>query len=142
MNYRRGLQRVYAVLTVAWITFVFLTILPGRWEPWTNWDVWVNRGWSFADGKQGMASLDDIVAVPTPAGQPQQYEIDLSKLRDTPPPKPTVSIEEFLSHERTKRKLTWAVGLSLLSPLVPYVLLFYILPWVYRGFRSTSPAKD
>jgi hypothetical protein len=29
----------------------------------------------------------------------------------------------------------WAAGLSILPPLAAYVILFYALPWVYRGFR-------
>src|ERR1035437_4538673 len=110
MNYRRGLQRVYVVLTVAWIAVVFFTIITDRWEPWSHLKP-LPAGWSFA-----------------PA---QTYEFAPSELR------PIINPEEYLAHERARERWEWAVGLTLIVPTALYLPLFHIYRWIYRGFRTT-----
>lgn len=115
MNYRRGLQRVYAVLTVLWIAGVMFTVLTGRWEPWrllqpktlpadfAEWDAnQPSPGWSFADGP----------------GIP-----DFGK---------------FIAHEHAKQRWEAAIGLSVLVPAMMYFLLFYVSRWIYHGFRPNG----
>lgn len=36
MNFRRGFQRVYAILAVAWVALVIFMVISDRWicEPW------------------------------------------------------------------------------------------------------------
>ena len=103
MNYRRGLQRLYAVLTVAWIALVLFTVLPGRWRPWLAFSQWQSELHPYTQG--GTGSLEDI-DLPATA----RLEIHTRRL--------------------------WAVGLSIGPPLIAYLLLFYVAPWLYHGFRS------
>ena len=47
MNYRRGLQRLYLVLAVAWVAGVLFVVPSGRWEPWhkkVDPKVWADLG--------------------------------------------------------------------------------------------------
>jgi hypothetical protein len=38
MNYRRGFQRIYAVLTVGWVAAVLLVLPADRLNFWRKWD--------------------------------------------------------------------------------------------------------
>jgi hypothetical protein len=102
MNYRRGFQRVYAVLTVVWIAIVLFTVISGRWEPWLRLHF-----------HQGMASLEDIV----PDQSNNQFD------------------QATVWREGARQRWVWALGLSLIPPVVLYLLLFYVALWIYRGFR-------
>lgn len=89
MNYRRGLQRVYAVLTAAWVVAVLLAVIYKGWQP----QALFNGGWEFAD-------------------------ISLT--------------EEF--------RMGW-ISIAAISsgpPILGYLLFFHVLPWIFRGFRSTQ----
>jgi hypothetical protein len=108
MNYRRGLQRVYAIVTVAWIAVVFIGVFSGRWEPWVDWSNWANRGWYFvSEVPTFTASIDDI---------------------DVP------GTERLRVHLRWG----WSIGLASLPPLALYFILFFAIPWAYRGFRPAT----
>jgi len=32
----------------------------------------------------------------------------------------------------------WTIGLSLIPPILVYLFVFYIAPWLYRGFRPKA----
>jgi len=117
MNYRRGFQRLYAVAVVSWVTFVLFTTQSGRWKPW-------------------------------PAMPHSQWEIESERPIDSPnpsnkegEPKLTVSPEEFLrnaAHQEERHRAivrwSWVAGLALIPPILGYLLLFCVSPWIYRGF--------
>lgn len=102
MYYRRGFQRIYAVLTVVWVAGVLFAVLSGRWEPW--YSPLLNGGWSSTE--------------------------QLSPIR---PP----DFAKFMMEE-TRRRWLWATMLSITAPALGYGLLFYIGPWLYRGFRPRA----
>lgn len=102
MNYRRGFQRVYAVLTVVWAAAMLFAVLSDVWQPW--YSPILNGGWS---------STEDQLRI----------------VRSEPLPGQT------LDSAQQVRRWLWAAGLSTLPPLLGYLILFYLVPWVYRGFR-------
>ena len=105
MNYRRGLQRVFAVLAVAWVVVVFSTVFSDNWKPWER----DQQGWWQATVGTGPA--DGLSAAYRNA------------------------IEIQLSHNLRVMKWSWALSLSLLPPVALYFLLFYISRWIYSGFK-------
>jgi len=115
MNYRRGLQRVYAALTVVWIAGVLFAVLMGRWEPWHRFEP--QNGWSFVNE--------------TPTVSPEDFlngkTARLSDIDDA-------ATQRMIMHQRW----AWASGISTVPPLVLYFLLFYVAPWIYRGFRPNA----
>ncbi len=70
---------------------------------------------------QGALSLRDIVP-----DEPKVQTTGTTAWRVTP--------EDFLWGELAKQRWEWAVGLSLFVPLAAYLILFYVVPWVFRGF--------
>ena len=86
MNYRRGFRRLYLVLTVAWIVWVFWFTHPEDWRLF----------WPFP-------------STGIPSGTPR-WEIIVAE---------------------------WSP--ALLPPLFGFILLypvlFYVVPWISRGFR-------
>jgi hypothetical protein len=95
MNYRRGLQRIYAVLTVTWIVGALWVVFSGRsLPPWLG-------SWA------AVRSLTDLVTVNPLVGW---------------------SLAVWL----------WAIGLSMFPPVLFYVILFYVVPWIYRGFKPNG----
>jgi hypothetical protein len=111
MRYRRGFQRIYAVLVVCWIAVVALTVLSGHWQPWKA---------SFFQ--------------PVGTDQSKAREFTVS-------PEEFLAHADFYvaqaARRETTRKWTWALLLSIIPPLVLYFALFYVAPWIYSGF---SPA--
>jgi hypothetical protein len=108
MNYRRGFQRVYAALTVVWITVIMFVVLADFWQPW--YSPIFNGGWSSTEDQSPLAVV-----------------------RSEPLPAQTWTVAQQV------RRWTWATGLSMVPPLLGYLILFYLLPWIYRGFRSSPP---
>ena len=135
-NYRHGLQRLYVVLAISWITFVVVATQSGRWRPWPYMP---RASWE-------LPPHDSVV--PAPHGQ---WEIE-SETPIVPPvtaPSPTktngpqfVSPEKFLrdaalqeERHRSIVRWSWVTGIAIVPSALGYVLLFYVAPWVYRGFR-------
>jgi len=121
MNYRRGLQRLYVLMVLCWIAFVLLATQSGRWKPWpaaynSEWDI---------ESMTPIASSSAVSEKPTD-------------------PKWTVTPEQYLrryARQQNQRsyivRWSWVAGLSIIPPLLTYFLLFYITPWIYRGFAPT-----
>jgi hypothetical protein len=113
MNFRRGFQRAYVALTVIWIASVIFT---GRWEPWLR--------------------LQQIEFLPLELVKESSASTSL-----TAPPI-TARFEDIdeaaTSRMQTRQRWMWALGISVIPPLAIYLTLFYVLPWIYRGFRAAQ----
>jgi len=126
MNYRRGLQRIFAVFAVAWAPIVFVMVFTGRWEPWL---------WSPG---------------PAPTREPSEaVELDLNQIKPRAAPAgdifDKVSADERAREAKEKwtaaKRWEWAFGLLLLPPPILYLLLFHVSRWVYRGFKPAAGPK-
>jgi hypothetical protein len=114
MNYRRGLQRLYAVLASAWFLLVLFMVAADRWL-WVPWHVFPATG-------EGLA---------------KEYRVSVSQVAPVELSPAEVTLKAKLSFSRKAE----SVGLlSLPFPVLGYVVLFWVGPWVYRGFRPTAPA--
>jgi hypothetical protein len=138
MNYRRGLQRFYVVLVICWIAFVVVATQSGRWRPWpymprASWEVPPHDPAVPApQGKWEIESETPIVP-PTSASKPRPTKSDGPDF---------VSPEKFLhdaalqeERHRSIIRWSWVTGLAIVPSALGYVLLFYVAPWIYRGFR-------
>jgi hypothetical protein len=133
MNYRRGLQRIYAVLTVAWIAGA-LFVLPAE--------------------RLNFRSIEqppEVAAFIRDFGEASLWKAPLGYERYKPINLPDVLPAEFFqrrdaavaAQERAEQsgprfraaKALWLFGVLLLPPLLGYALLFGVIPWIYRGFR-------
>jgi hypothetical protein len=120
MDYRRGFQRVYAVLTVAWVLIVLAVAFRDRPLPHKP-DIW-----------------ERAAALPPAKDQP---EIDPKDLH------PTVLPEDFLGWQvESEAPTTGAIlrhwgkrsALAVLAPAAGYLFLFMVIPWIYRGFKPRT----
>src|SRR5260370_39913902 len=110
MSYRHGLQRIFAVFTVAWIGLVCFGILSGSWKPWIQP---VFNRWSSTDEH---APLTIVKSEPLPVDTGTKKNQDAVKF--------TISPEEFLRQaEERERRITmwsWMAGMATLPPLLAY----------------------
>ncbi|MGD1093014.1 MAG: hypothetical protein ABSB35_13610 [Bryobacteraceae bacterium] len=128
MNYRRGFQRVYAVVTVVWVVSVLLFAPSERLRFW---------------------KVDQITQVQELMSDPKFQELDLSAqkaaLAEIDPRFAQLSDEAYLPfRERMQaivppryvriKQLLWLMGVIVLPPAAVFVLFVYVVPWVYRGF--------
>lgn len=104
---RLGFQRLYAVLALVWIGIAAFTVLSGKWEPWLRF----RTDWHVVASEYGGT------VSPTPPSGAEPVSVRFEDLEPIP------------------SRWPWAVGASIIPPLLGYVLLFYVVPWVYRGFR-------
>jgi hypothetical protein len=111
MNYGRGLRRVYALLTVAWIALVVSMVVSNRWV-WTPWRITPTTEDAL------LKEYGGVVADPND----HQYD-DSPLVKAVGPP--------------VSRKIAEVAALALPIPITGYLLLFYAVPWVFRGFKST-----
>jgi hypothetical protein len=152
-DYRRGFQRFYAVLSLGWAATILFVILSGFWEPW--YMPIFNGGWSSVDahsvsGRTPVADTppsggSQFGGVPVdPLPQTATEQKPLSVVSSEPLPQ-TETIDDFLERRHREQRARalglqrttmwkWAVGVALLPPLIAYLCLFVIIPWVYRGF--------
>lgn len=152
MNYRRGLQRVYLVLTVAWFLLVLLMVVSNRWV-WEPWQItpsyapdWFTQNaphavdYTALAKEAGAISSQPANALPPP---PPGYTIDSTRVDSgasrLPPGAKLVSgsvpQQPSAIGVSTFRKVIWITWLSLPMPVIGYLLLFHVSRWVYRGFR-------
>jgi hypothetical protein len=107
-NYRRGFQRVYAILTVVWVVLLLVTLPVSRlkfWQP-EKWETLSDHAAKSADPWEQAAA-------------------DYRR-----------AAEHTAQESESKRnKLLWIANVVVLPPLIGYVALFYVVPWIYRGFR-------
>jgi hypothetical protein len=80
MNYRRGLQRIYAVLASVWIVAVFVAIFSGEFEPWKPFETPASQTVDFAPSELSTTP-------PTEAqrdGSPAPLDFSGAKFADQP----------------------------------------------------------
>jgi hypothetical protein len=116
MNYRRGFQRVYAVLTVARVAAVLLTQPHDRLEFWQ-----VTPVPTFEEFKK---SFPVPAEVKFSANSAVAWDSDWKVLEPQP-----VS--------RTQ-KVLWLAQILLIPPAFGYLIAFFLIPWIYRGFRPAT----
>lgn len=129
-NYRRGFQRVYAILTVVWFAMLLFMLPAERLEFWKVPTV---------------ALPSDAITVPNPKDSlpppPPGYTLDEPK--KSPDIWDQAAEEYRRAHAESKPesrriKFLWVASVLLLPPLIGYVALFYAVPWIYRGFRPRT----
>ena len=107
MTYRRGFHRLYAVLTVVWIASALIAL------PSSRLKFWIPEPTVFVDQSTGER-------LTPPAG----YH-----------PEPIDRYKKAIGPSQTER-LLWLMEVLALPPAAGYLLLFQIVPWVYRGFGT------
>ena len=122
MNIRRGFQRVYGLLTVAWIALVIFMVLSNRWicEPWwrvlpISYDTFYNN-------------LTEQAGLPPNAKVEEMPSVFINRYFQI--------MGDINDHLRAKKAI-WIAALSLPLPIFGYLLLFGALPWIYRGFKPS-----
>jgi len=117
VNYRRGLQRAYAVLAIGWIAailFVTLSETPSA---------------TLSDAD--IAKLDSQPVVKEEHGPPP----DPSRWEST---QDHLTVVESRPLPTAPRNWLRIGALSFAPPLVGYAMLFYVIPWVYWGFKPST----
>ena len=121
MNYRRGLQRLYVLIVVCWTAFVLFATQSGRWKPWPaaynpGWDVESITPIASSSGVSDKSS-DQKWAV-----TPEQYLRDVARQEN---------------RRRAVVRWSWIAGYALAPINLGHFLLFFVTPWIYRGFAPT-----
>jgi len=120
MNYRRGLQRVYAVLSATWAIAVLFAVLSGHWQPWERFQI------AETEIAPTSVEFDPSELRPVPDVSPEEF------LKQNP--RKTAKLADILPDPSTWRRIAWTASAASLPPIVGYSILFLVFPWVYRGF--------
>lgn len=148
MNYRRGLQRVYAVITVVWIAAWLFALPSYRLRFWV-----APVDDSYATRVKESKGVPGILA-PLPEGYVLEHTIEWEKqnkakkqqdcFADNAPPATepirysVIPNEPVFAESRTGKTL-WLAAVLFGPPVTGYLGAFLIVPWVYRGFRPSPP---
>jgi hypothetical protein len=146
MNYRRGFQRIYALLTVGWVAALLFALPPYRlifWEPPIDYDALAITAGATDDSYATRVRDTKAMAVPPPPG----YVLDHSKAWYEAREKQTgwASTDDYSTSKQSPPgplgpsrtgKFLWLTALLFGPPALGYFSLFYVGPWIYRGFRS------
>ena len=131
MNYRRGFQRIYAMLTLAWIAILLLNLPSDRWDFWRKWDIF-DQVAAHPCAVEGHCSEEEL-KFPWIAARVDQE----ARLREQPKWK---TLSEYITLsvpvESRVARFLWLVDLLLLPPTLGYTAFFIMAPWIYRGFKS------
>jgi hypothetical protein len=139
MNYRRGLQRVYAVLTVVWVVVVVAVSL----RNWSEPNDWVTIKDEYGGvptsppGKKFVPPPLDSFQPDAPTGRMGKYsDSDIATPVPGSPDVPlhVVSSEPLSSGHAPRSDWAYWSMMVLGAPALGYLFLFYVVPWVYRGF--------
>jgi hypothetical protein len=151
LNYRRGMQRIYLVLSVLWIGLVVSVSISERPIPVgratkTQFGDPIDRP---AEQPRVNALGDPISESSAPAGPPAAHPWDKDVVTE-PSPKTNPTFEE-LARERSAHPSTaseprqsvaryWETrsAWAFTPPVAGYLILFGVLPWIGRGFRSAQ----
>jgi hypothetical protein len=120
MKYRRGLQRIYAVLAVGWIAAVLITQPPDRLKFWQV---------------TPMPTLEDLeksFTLPPEAGLGPGDSNSGSFIWNS-----DWKVLEPQPASRTQKAL-WLARVLLVPLALGYVVTFFAIPWIYRGFRQAK----
>jgi len=125
VNYPVGFQRGYAVLAGGWIIATVLMLPTDRVKFWAVPAISRQAEDTIRQGLHDGYTADEIRQKMQEAGwSPEAIEVQLSPFGYA---KPLPSRRE---------KIVRLLSVLILPPLIGYVLLFYIFPWVHRGFQS------
>jgi len=140
MNYRRGFQRLYSALTVAWVVALLFILPTDR-----------VKFWSVA-GKGTSAPVDlSQYGTVTPAPQSkggwgandvalgEANTSNIDKLFDQAEAQEKAEAATRKVETRTQRVI-WIAGILFGPPALGYAAFFFVIPWIYRGFQPTKQA--
>jgi hypothetical protein len=157
MNYRTGFQRLYVAFTVAYIAVISFALPPDRLRFWSvpvrdsvDIDAPNNAASqfdpdAFMAGRKLAEQASQGPNPETPAAPTPRVTVFGDPVIDPPPPPPGV---RFVADptpetptvqvpvESRASKLLSLSGILFLPPAFGYALLFFVIPWIYRGFRQ------
>jgi hypothetical protein len=160
MNYRRGFQRLYVVLTVAWVA---IACFANQWkaQPRADEGAWFTRNAlpksTFGDDSAVKLPPGAKLMEPPPGYTPDkpttappdefdQYKVkpNASQSHGTASLSDIVSAESPNSNPQPTAALRYAKGISiaLVPPAFGYLMLFQVVPWVWRGFRPATRTTE
>ena len=129
MNYRRGLRRAYAVLTATWVAVLLFTLPSDRLKFWSAPPQNVKVTNRFGD---------EPIPPPPPSGVRFQEEQHSDSFQEaarsgdwniwTRDGEPATRVQKVL----------WLAGVLFIPPVFGYIAIFFMIPWVYRGFRPSE----
>jgi len=136
MNYRRGFQRLYLVFAAGWI-LAALVVLPSETVRfWHAEQQLANPSSSTSDAPAHEDVVDQIAR--------ERGTLQTSTERPDQTKKPLRVVSSYYATDATPpesrmRKALWLAGVLIAPPATGYVLLFFLIPWIYRGFK---PARQ
>ena len=152
MNYRRGFQRVYAVLAVAWVVGLLFVLPADRLNFWSAQpnETTIHGPWEAYSKGAASAATTDL----SKYGTVTSNELDLSKYgpgkyrvtTDSGVYEVTVGAAAASDASSRSQRALWLSGVLLLPPGFGYLAIFLVIPWIYRGFRGlileVMPTKE
>jgi len=120
MNYRRGVQRIYAALAFGWIAAVLFTQPPDRLKFWQ-----VTPMPTFEDLEKSFTLPPEASLGP---GDSNSGSFTWNSDWKVLVPQPA---------SRTQKAL-WLARILLVPLALGYVIIFFAVPWIYRGFRRAK----
>jgi hypothetical protein len=114
MNYRKGFQRLYLVAAFFWFCVITFMVASDHWI-WVRWRL-LPTTWAALTKE----TYGTVISAP-----PEGFEMS---------PGSTAHIVKATPFG----KVEGIVALSLPLPLAGYLMLFYVFPWVYAGFKRAD----
>lgn len=157
LNYRRGFQRAWVVASVVWAVAVVAVSIPDQPR-----QVAVSIPVDYDALAKKAGAIDDWVNVPPAKGKastftPPPIESDKGPATPVklPPPPPgytldpaspssarTLTDADIARYDRRNDLLKyWGLrsSIAFAPPVIGYLILFSILPWIGRGFVKSQP---
>ena len=113
MTYRRGFQRLYAVLVLIWVCVLLFALPTYRLRFWMV----PKEAYILLTREQYQAAID--------AGFTPDEILANEKIRKA-------------SNVPAIGKLLWLVGMLLGPPVCGYLAVFEVVPWIYNGFKPAT----
>jgi hypothetical protein len=126
LNYRRGFHRAYSVLTVAWVGLVLAVSVRDRPLAVSATSV----GPAATLPPQPSVDVTRVHKDGAKANSNWFAANNLLEVNPTP-----LMLEASVS---PMRYWSTRAGIAGVPPAFIYLLLFYVIPWVYRGFRDKA----
>jgi hypothetical protein len=133
MNYRRGFQRLYVVLAAGWILAALVVLPSERIRFWHAEQRLGNLSGSTSDVPAHENIFDQL------ARERESLQTHTERSEQTKKPLTVVSsVDDAPAPESRLRKALWLAGVLIGPPATGYGFLFFVIPWIYRGFRPAS----
>jgi len=134
MNYRRGFRRLYIVLSLAWIVGVVLVM------PWPS-----RHGIYDLDSahKAGYSDTNIVQYLRSARGLDTEQSQALEELlrrraRGELSPKEDTRLKALIKQPSQATRLLIIASWTFVPPIAAYLILFYVVPWICRGFRPAT----